>query len=177
MKTITDEILKLASNGNGEALAFLKAYVARAHFADDLVDKPGPPPVQVVCLQEADWVLALASPWFQVHRAPLVPVMLLGLKVWEDSHNPKFESAAHVLKAGWHDVVWAVALLTGGWGHLRECVGEFREYERVVIDDEATRIVNQFPAREKQQRGKGEEGSRSIRSIEELADALNFPGR
>ena len=129
MKATVEEILTAAANGNGDALRFLVAYARRAHWVDDLRDEERRPLPDWLAAAEADWLLTLSgNPFFLAHRAQLVPVMLLGLNAWADSHHlPAPER--DVVKGFWHETVWLVAWLTGGWEHLRKVTAQFREYD------------------------------------------------
>lgn len=138
-----DEILTKASNGNSDALAFLRAFARRAHWVDDLADRDNVPGVwgdrdvawyqpERFAEEEAHWLTTLATnPFFLTHRAQLVPCMVLALSAWVDSHGrpPGQES---VLKAGWHEVVWLVAWLTGGWAAMRKACMD-REFDVEIM--------------------------------------------
>jgi hypothetical protein len=127
-----DAILTEASNGNLAALDFLKAFARRAHWVDDLCDRdqcwdgPWYAP-EKFAQEEADWLTVLTgNPFFLAHRAQLVPSMVLALSAWADSH--KFSAGQEsVLKGQWHEVVWLVAWLTGGWEAMRQACAN-REY-------------------------------------------------
>ena len=125
----TADIISAAANGNGEALRFLNAFVRRAHWVDDVQDEKKRPLPYRLAETEADWLLVLSgNQFFLAHRAQLVPVMLLGLNAWVDSHNlpaPEREG----VRGLWHETVWLVAWLTGGWPHLREVTAKYREYD------------------------------------------------
>ena len=131
-----DELITAAANRNADALEFLRAFVARAHWIDDLADndklegelwyEP-----DAFAAQETRWLLTLtANPFFCAHRAQLVPAMVVALNAWVDSHLPRFAGpAGDVIKGQWHEVVWLVAWLTGGWEHLRTVTITFRQYD------------------------------------------------
>lgn len=136
-----DEILQRAANGNPDALAFLKAFARRAHWVDDLRDRDHTERNQVeaggdmwysahrFADEEANWLAAIAgNTFFVLHRAQLVPAMLSSLSAWADSHNfPPNQQA--VLKGQWHEVIWLVAWLTGGWTHMRVVASQCREFD------------------------------------------------
>lgn len=146
MKTNREEILQLASNGNREAFAFLQSFARRAHWVDDLADVAlGHPPFKLAEM-ETDWLLCLSgNSFFMAHRGQLVPAMVLALNAWVDSTamlepqlfplvKPRLTPqekgiAADVLKGQWHEVVYLVAFLTGGWDKLRALTSAYREYD------------------------------------------------
>lgn len=130
-----DERLQAAAGGNPEALAFLRAFAVRAHWIDDLADK-GPAlaerpeaAAEMLARNEADWLLTLSTnPFFLAHRLQLVPLMVLGLNAWVDSHRQP-PVVRDVVKGFWHETVWAVAYLTGGWTRLRQVTSRNRSYD------------------------------------------------
>lgn len=137
MMANTDDILTAAANGNGAALVFLRCFARRAHWVDDLHDKDrlpeeGGPTLERLAQREGEWLLTLSSnPFFLAHRAQLVPAMLLALNSWVDSEAVQWDSSdvRAVMKGQWHEVVYLVALLTGGWDSMRKVSGTFREYD------------------------------------------------
>jgi len=124
------ELITLAANGNAAAEHFLQAFSARAHFLDDVADsdKHAISPTNIAAA-EADWLMCLSgNPFFQKHSNMLVPVMLCGLNAWADSNNMPPGDIRDVVKGIWHEVVYVVAWLTGGWAHMR-IVSANREYD------------------------------------------------
>lgn len=140
-----DEILQAAAHGNVAALEFLRSLAARAHWIDDLrdrdkVDKGGWYEADGFAIAEAEWLLMLSSnPFFLTHRAALVPVLLLALNAWADSEGIEWDSSdvRDVIKGQWHEVVWLVAWLTGGWAHLRDTTSRYRSYDLEPENQEA----------------------------------------
>ncbi len=129
MNTDRDTILQAAANGNAGALEFLRCFARRAHWVDDIADAICERPAYKVAEMEAEWLLCLASnPFFLAHRAQLVPAMVLALNAWVDSDNQK-PMVRDVVKGQWHEVVWLVAWLTGGWNKLRATSSQFRAYD------------------------------------------------
>lgn len=133
-----DEILTAAAHGNAAALEFLRVFARRAHWVDDLVDEYGddrPSECGRMAAMESEWLLILTgNPFFLAHRAQLVPAMVLALNAWVDSEamragGPAGRQAGDVVKGQWHEVVWLVAWLTGGWQHLRETSSRYRSYD------------------------------------------------
>lgn len=145
-----DEILTMAASGNADALAFLRAFSRRAHWVDDLrdrdhIDITGNPNAPWYCShrfadEEANWLTAIAgNPFFLLHRAQLIPAMISALSAWADSESFPPEQQA-VLKAQWHEVVWIVAWLTGGWRRMREVCRECREFDIELLEARAVPI-------------------------------------
>lgn len=147
-----DEILIAASNGNLQALEFLRVFARRAHWVDDVHDKQGKDPSAVIASAEAEWLICLSgNPFFLAHRAQLVPAMVLALNAWVDSNrNQPFQHGggqeqyermqiiADVVKGQWHEVVWLVAWLTGGWDKMRAVSSQFRAYDIEAVEDVKT---------------------------------------
>ncbi len=139
MKT-RDEILTEAANGNDNALAFLRAWATRVHWIDDLADRdaldrrpeewylPGH-----FSTHEVEWLTTIVSnPFFLAHQQKLLPTMLASYGSWVDSHGFPAEQQS-VLKAQWHEVVWIVALLTGGYNHMRKVAATNRQFDVDVV--------------------------------------------
>ena len=125
-----EEIIRQAASGNPFAETFLRAYVGRAHWLDDLVDEPRHPCCEVLARHEAEWLQQLTgNPFFTANSARLVPLMLTGLNAWVDSNRMPPGPVRDVLKAQWHELVHAVALVTGGWDALRKLTRSGREYD------------------------------------------------
>jgi hypothetical protein len=124
-------ILEAAAGGNATALEFLHAFARRAHWVDDLADADREQvwrPADYAA-RETEWLLALAgNAFFLAHRAQLVPVMVLGLRAWADSAKFPREQEA-VLKGQWHETVWCVAWLTGGWDRLSKVTAKCRAFD------------------------------------------------
>lgn len=136
MSTDRDEILRAAANGNGSALDFLRAFARRAHWVDDLLDEPNAlRSAEGMASRESEWLLMLTgNVWFIEHRAKLVPAMVLALNAWVDSEQMRnaecrMQNAADVVKGQWHEVVWLVAWLTGGWEKMRAVSTQYRAYD------------------------------------------------
>ncbi len=136
------EIVKAAAGGNADAEAFLHGFVRRAHWVDDIADgeaRHGPERTDAefglhplgtdLARMEAEWLMLLsANPFFLAHRAQLVPVMMLALNAWADSEQ-RGGNERFILKGLWHEVVYCVAWLTGGWPRLKQVTSDFREYD------------------------------------------------
>lgn len=146
MNTDRDTTLQAAANGNAAALEFLRAFARRAHYVDDIADRDKLPEEgasfspAALAQREQEWLLVLSgNPFFLANRAALVPAMVLALNAWVDSEVVAWDSndVRDVVKGQWHEVVWLVAWLTGGWAHLRAASMEFREYDLESRDEAA----------------------------------------
>lgn len=131
------EILTAAANGNATALAFLMVFAERAHWLDDLVDEATKATAQQVAEAEERWIMCLATnTFFLTHRAALLPAMVLALNAWVHSEGVDNPVEQAVVKGQWHEVVWLVAWLTGGWMKLRDVSSTFRKYDVEEVPNE-----------------------------------------
>lgn len=146
------EILTAAANGNAAALEFLVAFARRAHWLDDISDQKGKAsatdPMGMIyypasiAAKEAEWLMVIGTnQFFLANRASLLPAMRLALRAWADSDTMSFDRRhnrpadaqacliADVVKGQWHEVVWLVADLCGGWFHLEKITAQYRKYD------------------------------------------------
>jgi hypothetical protein len=129
------EALKIA-NGNEQAADFIEAFVALCHTLDDIEDKDKPVTDERLigdfirfkeALQLNPWASARATTFF-----PLIVVSFnawLDANQWEKSEDVAKQRDADVVKGIYHEVVYWVAYLTGGWSHLRKTTSVHREYD------------------------------------------------
>ena len=142
-----DEILTAAANGNAAALEFLRAFARRAHWVDDLRDEPLAHTCHdTIAEMEAEWLLVLtANPFLLANKASLVPAMVLALNAWIDSENwqkpvdgpeqVRHRAQVSVIKGQWHEVVWLVAWLTGGWEKMHDVSAKYRSYDFEPVNE------------------------------------------
>jgi hypothetical protein len=144
-----DEILLHAAHNNGDALLFLRAYARRAHWVDDLCDRDKLDAGEhyeagQLAGMEIEWLLAISgNPFFLANKTALVPAMVIAANAWADSEQSSLKNSTvgDVVKGQWHEVVYLTALLTGGWGWLRQTSSKFRAYdleERQTSNQEET---------------------------------------
>jgi hypothetical protein len=131
-----EQIIELAAGGNEDAQRLLTVFVGFAHTLDDVVDGDRAVPDDELLQGVLNWTCEAASnPFFQQHRAALLPVILLAVNSWLDANrwaraeDPRQRLAADVLKGQYHEVVYLVAFLTGGWRALRALTAAAREYD------------------------------------------------
>ena len=133
---MSNDEIELVTRGNAAAADFLRVFVAHCHMLDDIVDDDRFCDDERMIASETEWLLALTgNPFFLQHRALLVPLIIQSYNAWLDSNDWALSSdsykrlAADVLKGFYHEVVWQVAFLCGGWPHLRAVTTRAREYD------------------------------------------------
>ena len=136
-----EQTLKLARvvNGNQDAERFVIAWHQWCHLIDDLVDKD-----RVVAADErgrilVQFIMELAgNPFFLQYRLTLLPLMVQAINAWVDSDlvavslppaTLRERITRDVLKGYWHEVIWQVAFITGGWPAMREVSDRNYDFE------------------------------------------------
>lgn len=128
--TMTPEILARITNGDQDASAFLAAFVAHCHVLDDLIDKDKPCDDERLIKSEITWLYSLsANLFFLKNRHVLVPLITQGFNAWLDSNKMDAGAVRDVVKGFYHEVVWHVAFICGGWDHMRAITKELRAYD------------------------------------------------
>lgn len=124
------EIIERASNGNPQAKTLCWAYLNFCWTVDALYDRDEECSSERVACAVANFIAELtANPFYLANAAPLLAVMQLGVSAWADSEREEMKRAKPFLKAQYHDFLWLVARLTGGWDHMRNLQTSAREYE------------------------------------------------
>jgi hypothetical protein len=135
-----DEISKFVCKGNADAEQFCKSFVAYCHLLDDCVDRDKPCDAERVAREAIDFIVQLTSnPFFVAHKAQLMGLIIQSFRAWADSNLPKYNGAHEikpeteherdVIKGFYHEVVFHVAAILGGWEHLTEVTKRCREYD------------------------------------------------
>lgn len=124
-----EQIIAACAGEDKDAAQFLSLFIERAHWLDDLADTVGPAGPAEIAQKEMAWLVVLSqNPFFLKHKERLTPLMLLSLNAWVDSDSlPAPER--DVVKGFYHEVAYAVALLTGGWSRLRSVTSALRHYD------------------------------------------------
>ena len=132
---MTHEQFLEVAKGDENAANFLGAFQDKAHLLDDMVDHDHPRSLDEHCQIELNWLLTLTSnPFVQAHTGKLVPVLTLGLNAWADSNamqrsvKKRDRLVADVVKGFYHEVVYLVALICGGYDHMRVISMKYRKY-------------------------------------------------
>lgn len=127
-----EEICKMAANGDSFAERYCASWVAVCHAFDHCFDRDHPPDDNALAAAFAGYILELAgNPFFQVNKASLIGLMVQSLRAWADS-NRLTGDARHVLAGMYHEVVYHVAFIKGGWKHMSNVTAECREYKGVT---------------------------------------------
>ncbi len=128
----SEQIIKMAANGNQQAEDFARAWVNYCHMLDNAYDRDTLQTDDAIAKISVQWMTELCgNDWFMQHRAMLFGTMVVSFNAWVDS-NRKTGVERHVLAGMYHEVVYLVAFLTGGWAHLRHVTSECREYKQEV---------------------------------------------
>jgi hypothetical protein len=123
------EICALAAHGNPDAERFCLAWVRFSHTLDDIEDRDHPvtdtdlAEMFVQFLQDT-----LNNRFVNQNHGALVGLMTQAANAWLDSNRLPGGVERDVLKGFWHEVVFHVAYLTGGFKHLRHVSQACREY-------------------------------------------------
>lgn len=130
------KVLAMVCKDNQAAMVFCEAFVQWVHWIDDLVDKDKlwlPRDVVTVNLNAA---LAFSdNAFFQQHKPQLMPLIIQAFRAYGDSNyfekrqEVRDRRAADILKSTYHEVVWHVAYICGGWEHLTEVTKRCRIFD------------------------------------------------
>jgi hypothetical protein len=120
--------------GNPEALRFLFNWNLFCHGIDDIIDdtKRTDPEEVIAAFAQANIVYSL--PFYQANAARLQTTIMLVTNAyadsvaWEKSPNKGHQSMADVLRFAGNEMVFAVALICGGYRHMRAISASVREF-------------------------------------------------
>jgi len=133
---MTQEEAKLVTKGNELAERFVIAFVAYCHMLDDVIDKDNPIDDERLIAENIRFLNEmLINPWVRENQALLWPLIITSFNSWLDANDWEFNDLkekrrdADVIKGMYHEVVWFVAYLCGGWEHLRTITSKYREYD------------------------------------------------
>lgn len=133
-----DEIIARCCDDDRDAIHLCRAWVAHVHLWDDVLDKDRPEPVQDEEMVQVNlnwWLETQVNPFWIAHKHRLIPIVELAYNAWLDSNrwanSPDLELrvASDVLKGHYHEFIYAVARIKGGWEHLRDCTRDLRKYD------------------------------------------------
>jgi hypothetical protein len=133
---MTREEATIVACGNKDAEAFVLSFVAFCHMLDDIVD--GDKPVDDMRLVRESLALIdemMLNPWVNANRIFLWPSIVgcfnawIDANKWERDGTPVQQRDADVVKGIYHETVFLVARLCGGFDHMRFVTAEHREYD------------------------------------------------
>lgn len=129
LATLYDEV----TCGNSDALKFIFHWNIYCHGIDDIVDgalSMRDPEVVVSAFAQANVLYSL--PFYQAHVARLQTVIALVANayadsvMWEDSHDKGQRIMSDVLRFSGNEMLFAVALICGGYQHMRRVSAKLR---------------------------------------------------
>lgn len=124
-KVGVDDFLRHAANGNPAGAEFLALWHRLNHEVDDVVDEgkwDSDSILEVLMLA----CMVYSSAFYRQHAERLSAVVLVATNTWLDSCKWEKDPAlwkrrfAEVMRHAGNDVVYTVAMITGGWEHLRK---------------------------------------------------------
>lgn len=125
-----DQIIKLAANGNQQAEDFARAWYLFCRLQDNGYDRDRLVTDDEIAKISVQFMTEMCgNDWFMQHRAMLFGLMVMSFNAWVDS-NRRTGLERAVLAGMYHEVIYCVAFLTGGWPHLRHVTSECREYKK-----------------------------------------------
>jgi len=134
--SIKADFLRLTQN-NDQAWVFVEMFANWAHQIDDIVDQDREISDEAIVEMQLGWMMAVSgNPFYQAHRAFLMPLLIMSSNAWldanrwEQSDDEVERCHSDVLKSQYHEVVFACVYLCGGWKALREFTALHREYQK-----------------------------------------------
>lgn len=129
--------------GNAKAMEFCHLWFNYCHKIDDLIDI-GPPVVSNEQILEL-FIMAnvlYSHEFYVAHKSVLQPVVMLVTNAyadtvpWEKSTVNRQRMMADVLRCCGNEMFFAVAIICGGWQHLRSLSARLRERSWQLQHDE-----------------------------------------
>jgi hypothetical protein len=130
------EIVQFVCSGDREAESFCEAFICWCHWIDDIVDKDRlwlPQETIEVNLQAL--LTFSANPFFERHKSSLLPLIIQAFRAFVDSTrmekapDVRDRRAADILKSNYHEVIWHVAFLVGGFDHMTAVTQRHRKFD------------------------------------------------
>lgn len=141
--TLYDE----ASCGNPDALRFLFHWNIFCHGIDDLIDAPTRATPGEVIDAFAQANILYTHPFYQAHAVKLQMVVMLVTNAyadsvfWEHEKRSGLSAMADVLRFAGNEMVFAVALICGGYQHMRRISMRVRENSWITHHDETGKPI------------------------------------
>lgn len=138
---LSDEV-KALCKGNGQAIHFCSLWFLYCHRIDDLIDNR----TGVTNDEILEMLLCAAAiyncDFYIANRQMLYPIVLMVTNQFADSVAWENDSVEHrrkmadVLRCCGNEMFFAVAMLVGGWGHVRIWSPKIRERDWLLQHDE-----------------------------------------
>lgn len=135
-RSIKDDFMRL-THSNESAWQFVELFAERSHQLDDIIDGDKELTDEQLIEAELAWMLALSkNPFYTAHQGFLMPLLIMSCNAWldankwEKSENQVKRVHSDVLKSYYHEVMFSVVYLCGGWKALREFTTLHREYQK-----------------------------------------------
>lgn len=119
--------------GNSDALRFIFHWNMFIHGIDDLIDDPVRPKPEDVIAVFAQANILYTQPFYQAHAVKLQMVVMLVTNayadsvLWENEKRIGLGAMADVLRFAGNEMMFAVALIVGGYQHMRKISVKLRE--------------------------------------------------
>lgn len=133
---MNEKDLNELTKGNVYAANFIVAYVAFCHLIDDLWDKDKEVTDKRMVTELMLFLEQIVmNPWVREHIQNIWPLIVAGANSWLDSNkwqqaeDSRKRMASDVIKGQYHEVIWFVAFLCGGFQHQQEITSRFRDYD------------------------------------------------
>lgn len=133
--SIKPDFMRLTHN-NEKAWQFVELFARRAHDLDDMIDDNKVMSDEEMIQAELNWMMALSTnSFYQAHSNFLMPLLIMSCNAWLDANKWEKSDVAvkkvhsDVLKSFYHEVIFAVVYLCGGWNAMREFTQLHREYQ------------------------------------------------
>jgi len=133
-------------NGNKDALSFCDLWYAYCHQIDDLIDckEDGRPTMSDEAILRIFVIAAMLynCPFYVEHRQHLFPVVIMTTNLyadsvaWERSPVNRRRAIADVLRCCGDEMFAMVAMICGGWAHVRNVSPRIRERDFQLQHDE-----------------------------------------
>lgn len=130
-----EQIIKMAAAGNAAAEDFARSWYNHCRMMDDAYDKDSIVTDDRMAVCTISLMTELSgNKFYMEHKAMLYGVMVCSINAWLDS-NRMMGTTRAVLAGMYHEVIYLVAFIVGGFTHLRHVTSECREYKTKEAPD------------------------------------------
>jgi hypothetical protein len=133
---MNEQELNELTKGNEFAARFIVTYIAFCHLLDDIHDKDKDVTDQRIVLEMMMFLEQISlNPWVREHIHSLWPLIVASANSWLDANRWEKDIDHHkrrssdVLKGQYHEVIWFIAYLCGGFQHQQNITTRFRDYD------------------------------------------------